>query len=373
MAETTVRGALTPVQWDDKYFTEYVRENPFSRYMGVDEGAIIQLKDDLGRKKGDAVVFASVRRLKGDGVEGNEVLEGNEDELDARGLNVRVRPLRNAVVVTEWDEQKSAIELREAAKWGLKNWSLEKLRDEIIRSLGQVALTAAGRPIPFISATATQRNTWLTNNTDRVQFGNSVANTVSGDAAASMANVDATNDKLSTAVLTLAKRRARQARREGRPAFRPYRTRNGLGQEWYLVLTNSFAFRDLQADPVMQQANRDARERNVDTNPIFTGGDLVYDGMVIREIPELDQYMSTGAGGIQVGPTYLLGAQAVGAAWAQRTKSTTDVRDYGFRNGVGIQEMRGIAKLQFGVGEEDSENLVDHGVYTIFTAAVADA
>lgn len=379
MADSLVRAGLTPTQWDDMFFSEYVRTNQFSRYQGTDEGSIIQLKDALSRKPGDAVVFASVRKLRGSGVRGNEVLEGNEDELDTRSLKVVVQPIRNAVVLTDWDIQKSAIDMRNAARPALRNWAMELFRDDVIKALGQVATNANGLPIPFVSATAGQRNAWLTANADRVLFGSSVANLVPGDAAASLANIDAANDKLTAAVITLAKRRARLtgsgigANGLQNPSIRPYTVRDGSGQEWFMLFTNSYAFRDLQNDAAMVQANRDARERNVDTNPIFTGGDLVYDGVIIREIPELNQYMNAGAGGIQVGPSYLCGAQALGAAWAQRSKSTVDNRDYDFRHGVGVQEIRGIAKLQFGTGINDTESLVDAGVFTIFTSAVADA
>lgn len=381
MADSTIRTGLTPTQWDDQFFAEYVRSNQFARYQGTDEGSIIQLKDALSRKPGDSVVFASVRKLRGSGVRGNEVLEGNEDELDSRSLKVVVQPIRNAVVLTDWDEQKSAIDMRNAAKPALQNWIMELWRNDVINALGQVALNAAGLPIPFISATATQRNAWLAANADRVLFGNSVANNVGNDAAASLATINNTTGKMTAATITLAKRRARLAGSVigsdgfNRPAIRPYQVKEGanLGQEWYMMFTNSYAFRDLQNDPVMAQANRDARERDVATNPIFTGGDLVYDGVIIREIPELNQYMLAGAGGIQVGPSYLCGAQAIGAAWAQRTKSTTDDRDYNFRHGVGVQEIRGMAKLQFGVGVNDTDTLVDAGVFTIFTAAVPDA
>lgn len=378
MADSTIRTGLTPTQWDDQFFMEYVRQNQFSAYQGTDDGAIIQLKDALQRKPGDSVVFASVRKLRGSGVRGNEVLEGNEDELDTRSLKVVVQPIRNAVVLTDWDEQRSAIEMRDTAKSALKTWIMELWRNDIINSLGQVALNAAGLPIPFINATATQRNTWLAANSDRVLFGNSVANNT-GDAAASLATINNTTGKMTAATITLAKRRARlagsvaNANGFNTPAIRPYQVKDGSGQEWYMMFTNSYAFRDLQNDPVMAQANRDARERDVATNPIFTGGDLVYDGVIIREIPELNQYLAAGAGGIQVGPSYMCGAQALGAVWAQRTKSTTDDRDYNFRHGVGIQEIRGISKLQFGIGANDTDSLVDAGVFTIYTAAVGDA
>lgn len=370
MAETTVQAGLTPQQWDDKFFKEYVRSNRFARYQGTDEGAIIQLKDDLSRKPGDRVTFAAVRKLRGPGVRGNEVLEGNEEELDNRSLSVRVSPIRNAVVLTEWDEQKSAIDMRNAAKRGLRDWIMELYRNDTITALGSINV-AGGVGVPYLQATEAQKDAYLANNADRILFGSARSNNAGNDFSAALANIDNTNDKLTTGVISLAKRMAQTAS----PAIRPYRTAEE-DEEWFVLFANSMAFRDLQNDPAMQQANRDARAREGNAmmrNPIFSGGSLIWDGVIIREIPEIPVYPGVGAGGITVGPNYLCGAQAVGVAWAQRSRSTTDVRDYGFRHGVGIQEIRGIEKLKFGKGDLDGDQYVDNGIVTIFAAAVADA
>lgn len=381
MAETTARSGLTPQQWDDKFFTEYVRANRFKKYMGTDPSNIIQVKEDLTRKPGDRVTFAAARALGG-GVTGNTVLEGNESELDLRSLTVAVAPLRNAVVVTEWDEQKSAIDLRDAARPALKTWSLERMREDIIRAFKSVP-NSAGNMVSWELATAAERNTWLVNNADRVLFGSSVANGASGVVATALATVDNTADKLSAATVSLAKRRAQMAR----PRITPTRTRDE-DEEWFVLFANPLSFRDFANDPVIVQANRDARVRGVDTNPLFTGGSLVWDGVIVREIPEMGlPFAATdtsigqvggilagaGTAGIDVGFNFLCGAQALGVAWAQRLKTTTDVRDYGFRHGAGVQEIRGIEKLMFGKGANDRDNLVQQGVLTLFTAAVADA
>jgi hypothetical protein len=43
-------------------------------------------------------------------------------------------------------------------------------------------------------------------------------------------------------------------------------------------------------------------------------------------------------------------------------------------HGVGVQEIRGIGKLRFGVdATTDKTTPVDAGIHTIWTAAVADA
>lgn len=358
MSLTTARTGLTPQQWDDKFFMEYVRENRFKRYMGTDENAIIQLKDDLTKAPGDKVTFASVNKLAGAGQTGNATLEGNEEELDSRSMAVTVAPLRHAVAVTNWDEQKSAIDLRNASKMALKLWSMEKMRTDIIRALGSI------NGIAYASASEAQKDAWLVDNADRVLFGASKSNASSNDHSTSLGNIDNSADKLTPAAISLMKRIAQTAS----PAIKPIRLNED--EEWFVLFANSLAFRDLSLDSTMTQANRDARERGVTSNPLFTGGSLVWDGVIIREIPEIG-YVSNGS--IQVGPNYFCGAQAVGVAWAQRTKTTTQVSDYGFRNGVGIQEMRGIEKLIFGTGTGDLDDLKDHGVVTGWFAAVADA
>jgi hypothetical protein len=380
MAETTARAGLTPQQWDDKFFVEYVRNNRFARYMGMDSNAIFQVKEDLTRKPGDRITFATARSLGG-GVEGNTVLEGNEAELDLRSMTVAVKPVRNAVVVTEWDEQKSAIDIREAARPALRNWAMEKWREDTITALKSIP-NAAGVMVPYETATAAERNAWLVANADRVQFGASLANGSSGVVATALATIDNTDDKLTPALISMAKR----AYFEAAPNMSPVRTAAG-DEEWLVMFANPRSFRDLTRSAEMTQANRDARERSVTTNPLFTGGDLVWDGVIIREIPEMGLARAgsatsvgrtggiltgAGAGGIDVGFNFLVGPGALGAAWARRLKSTTDVRDYGFRHGVGVQEVRGIEKLMFGTGVNDRDGLKQAGVYTLFTAAVAD-
>lgn len=359
MALTTARTGLTPQIWDDKFFMEYVRENRFKRYMGTDENSIIQLKDELTKKQGDKVTFAAVNKLAGAGVTGNTTLEGNEEALDTRSMAVTVAPLRHAVAVTNWDEQKSAIELRDTAKMALKLWSMEKMKTAIIDALGSI------NGVAYASATAAQRNAWIVDNVDRVLVGKLKSN-YSATHATALANIDNTDDKLTPEAVSLMKRIAQTAS----PAIKPIRLNED--EEWFVLFANSRAFRDFSLNSTVTQANRDARQRGMD-NPLFTGGSLVWDGVIVREIPEIGILTGVGAGSIDVGPTYLCGAQAVGVAWAQRTKTTTQVSDYGFRNGVGLQEMRGIEKLIFGSGSGDTDDLKDHGIVTGFFAAVADA
>jgi N4-gp56 family major capsid protein len=366
MNVTPARQGLTPLVWDSDFFTEYVRKNQFARYMGTTMGAMIQVREDLTRKAGDTVVFPTVRRLVGAGVSGNTVLEGNEEILNARSLNLVVSAFRHAVAVSDWDEQKSVIDLREAAREALMVWELEKMRNDIITSLE--AITADNNvQVSYAAATAGQRNTWMVNNADRVLFGASKSNAVSGVMATALLTVDNTADKMTAAIVTLAKRIARTAS----PRIRPISVNDD--EEWFVMFMPSLPFRDLMQDPVIINTLQYAWDRGRD-NPLFTAGDILYNGVIIREVPEMPVIAGAGTGGIDVAMSALCGAQALGVAWAQRMKSTTNVRDYGYFHGIGLQEIRGIAKLRWGVDPTvDTTKPVDAGIVSVFTSAVADA
>jgi N4-gp56 family major capsid protein len=360
MANTAAAAGLTVKQWDDKFFREYVRENRFQRYFGEDEGSIIQIKKDLMKKKGDQIVFALVNKLANDGVTGDTLLEGSEEKLKSRSHSVTVNQLRNAVVVGNMEEQRSAIALRDAARVQLKEWMMDKMRSSILTALASIDGTA------YASASEASKDAWLANNSDRVLFGVATSNNSANDHSASLANIDNTNDKLTAATLGLIKRLAKAAN----PIIRPIRLKED--EEWYVLFANSRAFRDLKLDTNFISANRDARERGKD-NPLFTGDDLIYDGVIIREIPEIAYLTGVGAGSIDVGPCYLCGAQALGLAWAQTSKTASQEFDYGNKVGVAIGEIRGVEKLRFGTDSAvDTTTPKDNGVVTFYGAAVAD-
>ena len=361
MTTTPALPGLTPQQWDDRFFREYIRENRFRKYMGTNAGAMIQVREDLTRKPGDTITFGAMRKLIGAGVTGSAMLEGNEEVLDLRSMKVVVDVIRHAVAVTDWDEQRSAVDLRNACKPALKDWAMERLRNDVILAL----LSIDG--VAFGTATATQRNTWLANNADRVLFGIARSNNAGNVMATSLANVDAANDTLTPGVVSLAKRMARTAH----PAIRPIRVRDD--EEWFVLFAQSFAFRDLKNHATMKDANTNAMERGKD-NPLFTDGDLLWDGVIIREIPEFPVVAGAGAAGMDVAPCVLCGAQAVGLAYAQRFKTTDNTRDYGFRHGVGVQEIRGVQKLRFGRNTGvDTQYPVDQGLVTLFVSGAADS
>lgn len=360
MATTTMPAGLTVQQWDDMYFTDYVNQNFFKKFMGTGQNSMIQVREDLTRKPGGSITFSLVNRLTGTAKNQNEVLEGAEEDAMLRSQEVTIREYAHAVRWKTYDEQLTAIDLRQAHKDILMTWNMELDRDLVIEALGSINGT------PFSSADDTARDAWLVDNADRVLFGAAKSNNAANDFSAALAQIDNTSDKLTPGALSLMKRMAKTCS----PKIRPYKVKNAIEKsDAYILFTPSLVLRDLINDSTFVQANREARQRGVD-NPLFNGADYIWDNIFIYEVEDIP--VSTN-GTIAVAPVYLCGAQALGQAWAKRPQTVDDTFDYGRAKGCAIKQWSKLEKLRFGSGSTDTDDPKDCGVVTGWFAAVADS
>lgn len=385
MAETALLSASEKQIWISQYFSEYVRESKFKPYMGREDSSVIVTKYELQEEAGKTINIPLITKLRGAGVRGSGVLSGKEEQLGNYNCPVSVDWVRNAVKVPKSTQFKTEMNLLNAAKNMLKYWSADDLRDTMIKYLAGPVV--AGASIPAVNivdadgntvvtgATAANYNTWSAANQDRILYGAATAN-YSATHATGLANVDSTNDKLTAATASLAKRMAKAAS----PAIRPFRIEDG--REFFVMFCGARSFRDLKNDSTMIAANRDARAREgggMNNNPLFQDGDLIYDGIIFREIEEISTlitagssiFSAAGASSIPVEPNFLCGQQAMAIAWGQEPTPVTDMLDdYRFRPGVAIEELRGIVKTHFATGTSGASK--QHGVVTVYTSGVGD-
>lgn len=378
MALTSIQTNNKAIQFRKEITREYVRENLFSPYMGDDITAIIRSIYDA-KKGGEQINIPLVARLNAEGV-GTGTLTGNEESIDNYGFRVWVDWARNAVKTNAAEDQKDSTDIFGEAKPLLSDWGKELQRDEILLALHALPSesapaglgSAAGQRVNgvlYSAATPTQKNAWNVANSDRILFGSAVSN-YSATHATALGNIDNTADKLTYTVVDLAKRLAKRAS----PRIRPFKVKSG--REYFVMFAGTYAFRDLKAS--LATINKDARPRENDgmnSNPIFQDGDEIYNGVIIREIPELDDLCTVtgaGAGSINVAPTFLCGQSAVAMPWARMpTPTTLDDTDYQFNKGVGVQMCYGAAKIA--KKPAGSSVLKDWGVFTTYVASVADA
>ena len=188
MAVTTAQTNNKLIVFRKEVTREYIRQNLFSPYIGTELTSIIRVINDL-KNGGEQINIPLIARLKDQAI-ATGTLVGNEEAIDNYGDRCWIDWARNAVKIPKSEEQKSSIDLFGQARPLLEDWGKELQRDEIIdafyaipvASTAPVGLgTAYGQRvngIVFDAATAAQRNTWVTDNADRVLFGGGAAATL---------------------------------------------------------------------------------------------------------------------------------------------------------------------------------------------------
>ena len=391
MAETALSSAHNVQQWSAKVFYEFQRESGFSQYLGEGPNNIIVSKRELVNG-GQTINIPFFPDLTGDGVAGNAVLEGNEEGAEAKNEQVTVDFLRHATKFTKRTQSFVNFDVYAASKQLVKNWGKNKVRSRIIDQLLSVRATGTGNNLyygkvtesatgPEITAansagaivtidgvsvtTASEANkdTWITNNAGRVVVG-ALASNVGTDHSTALAMLDTTDDTPRAAILDLARSKAKL----GSPRMHPFMV-DGDQNEWYVYFCGTREFRYYEQDPTILQADRESRARDagaLKNNPIFTGGELLYRGVIIKEIPEIPVLDAVGASSADVAVGFLCGRSAIAWGLGQDMKTIEDTSDYEFRRGLGIEMLDAYKKIFY--ADAGATAPIQHGVITVYTA-----
>ena len=390
---TTNHVANELIKFRREVISDFLRRSRFDPFMGDSSTSVIVRLADL-EANGKEINVPLVTQLSGMGV-GVGTLRGNEEMMDSYGFPIWADWARNAVANNRAVNKESSFDVRSTARNLLRGWSRRIIRDDLVDSLMAIPtgsiqanrFTSPGNRVNGIrwsAATAANKNSWTAANYDRVLFGKDLGN-YSATFATAIANVDGTNDLMTAANGSLMKAMAKQsgmdpgtATYNGRPKITPWEIEE-LDEEMYVCFVGDRCFAQLQADPTMYQANRDARARESNatgTNPIFTGGALLYDGILYKNIPEITSRLllvGAGAGPVDVEPVFLCGQAAMAYAMGQLPRPTTlEDGDYEFIYGIGIEAQYGVAKIakapltSSSAPSSDLGNLVDWGMVTGF-------
>lgn len=361
MSNTTTNAANVVTIYDKKLFREYVRGNGFTSYIGSGADMPIVMKIEGGQK---VISIPFVTKLSGAGVTGSQTLRGNGEAIGNYAHVLTPTYYRHAVEFDKEELEKPAFNMRSEAKPLLSNWGMELIRDQIIQAFASVSdgTTSAN----FGDASEALKDSWSVNNEDRILYG-AVKSNFSGDVSADLAKVDSSADTLSKEIISKAKRMASQTAQK----IRPFKVKDTV-YDMYVLFVGSRAYRDLYNSTDVKADYQNAMQRAKD-NPLFMPGDLMFDNVLVREIPEIttdltesDALVAAGAAGIPVEPCFLVGAQALGYAVSSRPATREDnTYDYGFQPGVAVEMKHDIDKLMY--------NDKQHGMVTLFVSGTADA
>lgn len=325
--------------WSNELWQAERNRDFLAVFEGTGADSMIQRVTELRKtNKGVRAVITLVNDMEGDGVVGDNQLEGNEEELKAYDQVIQIDQMRNANrLAGRMADQKSIVNFREQSRDKLAFWHADRRNQLAILTLSGIAYskknngaTRTGSQFPDLefaadvtAPTANRHRRW-----------DAVTGLVAGDTTA----VEAADTlKWDTIVDLKAYAIARNVR--------PIRTQNGI--DYFNLFVSPAAMARLKKDPAYIDAFKNAMTRG-DENQLFKGTPhggmrgVMIDGVNILEYRHI--YTTTGAtsgvgkwgAGSNIDGSRLLFCGAQALAFADLGMPTWEEEMFDYKNGMGI-------------------------------------
>jgi len=336
-----------------------------TKFTGKGANAMIQRITELTKsEKGTRAVLTLVADLEGDGVGGDNQLEGNEEEIKAYDQVIQIDQLRNANRHKgKLADQKSVVNFRENSRDVLAYWLADRIDQLAFLTLSGVAYTSTNRGTTRTSSTFSNldfASDVSAPSTNRHRRWDATSGLVAG-ATASVAAADTP----SWAMLVELKAYAKDKYVRG--------IKGPGGVEFYHVFMNPQGMAKLRQDPDYLANVRNAGVRG-GSNELFKGTDTVMvDGLMIHEYRHVYNTQGASSGSkwgsgstVDGQRTLMCGAQALGIADIGAPEWVEKGFDYDNQQGVSIGKMFGFLKPVFRSQIDASDE--DFGVIVCDTA-----
>lgn len=365
MASTNF-GALTENQlkvWSKTFWREARNKTFLMSFAGNSSNAMVQRITELRKTvDGDRAVITMVNEATGDGVVGDNQLEGNEEALSQNDMVITLDQWRHAHKNSgKMNDQRTIVNFREAAKD-----QLTYRASDVMDQLGFLTLSGVsyayktdgtprvGSQLPQLKyaddvAAPTSKRHYRWDKTDGL---------VAGDTTAVAAE-----DTPTWAMLVDAKAKAVNE------YIRPMRSDDGV--EVYNVFMTPDGIAKLKKDPDFLAAWQHAQKRG-EENPLFKGTKhggrrgIYIDGLNILEYRNVYHPSNWGAGSVKGQRILLCGAQAL--AFADLGMAEWEEKKFDYQNVLGISVGKIFGFLKPQLFSTYAQSKQDFGVMCIDTA-----
>lgn len=127
---------LTRKKWAKDLFPVILKSIEFNELIGTGSGSIVQMRTELDKGEGDQLKFGIRLPLKGEGIVGDDSVEGNEEKLRFRNFFMGIEELNHAVDTGgKMDQQRIPYDLMKEGKDGLQEWWGDKLSNLLFAHL----------------------------------------------------------------------------------------------------------------------------------------------------------------------------------------------------------------------------------------------
>jgi len=330
-----------PEIWADDLYSQAEDLTFWHRFEG-EEGSSMPVirKDELEKEPGDTIRVDIILALTGAGVDAEDVLEGNEEDLKFRQSSFTVEALGHGVRWTKKAKILMTHSMRQSALRQLSKWLAGRLDNDIFTEF-----TGGGQ------AAVPEKNL--------VGVGTSPGTAVVPD------------DIAVGEVLTLDDITKFKAYAQEEIKIEPLRTVDSEEELFGMVL-DPYAAMHLKLADDYQQAQREAQVRGA-TNPLFRGALAMWDGVVLFTNSRVPTEANATA--VRVAKNVFFGAQALLRGYAYYPDWVEKDFDYDREQGVATYLIKGERLNTFDlnetetVGDETDDTAI--GSLVVLTAAPA--
>jgi N4-gp56 family major capsid protein len=322
------------------------------QFVGEGPNNVVQVSTKLKTEKGEQESFGLVTRLAGDGIAGDDELEGNEEPMSSYAETVAIDQIRNAVRLKgKLDSQKVVYDQVMKAKDVLRMWLTEFRIRQIFLKLGGVTNTTL---VDVNGVVVGGRALW-SNTPDYIPDADENAGVGNRYLCANAGGTTAlgAGDKMTLDFITKMVTKAKLAN----PKIQPLESG---GEKFYPVFLHPLQARDIRLSADWKTAQQNAQIRG-DKNPVFKGALGYWSGALLLEnedVPWLDvsvagnSFRGAASGtdcAVDCARALLCGRQAVLMSEATGTDDALVLENFDYKNkeGVAAGMIGGVQKAMF--------------------------
>ncbi len=319
------------------------RNNAFvSKFLGTGSNSMIQRVTELTKgEAGARAVLTLLTDLEGDGISGDNQMEGREEKIRAFDRTIRIDQLRNANRTTgKMADQRSIVNFREASRDQLGYWLADRCDQLAFQSLGGVGYNYTPKGAARSGGTFS---------------GLDFAADVKAPSANRHLNWEATGFEAGDVTGTVVTPSWETIVRLKAYAKDNYirGIRSGAGDEMFHIFVTPQVMATLKLDSDYMAAARHALPRGKD-NELWTGtSTLLVDGLVIHEyrhVPHFtagDDFAGEGTATVTGCRMLMCGAQALAMADLGNPDWIEKNFDYDNQKGISVAKILGFLKPQW--------------------------
>lgn len=294
------REAVTESYWLSKFMGKYREDGP---------NKPITLITDLEKAAGDSITYDLIMRLRGAGIEGDDILKGNEEKLVPYTDTLKIDQIRWGVNTGgRMTKKRTVHDLRKAGRRGLVGWFAEQYDENIQAYLSGMRGSLDTTWINDITWTGRAGNSFSQPDTDHIIYGGDATgpDSLAAEDIMDLSIVDkcvahaATTDPMVQPIMIDGERHFILQMHE----FDAYNLRTNTSTGQWLDIQKAAAAKDGQK------------------NPIFRGALGIYNNVVLhvyRKVVRFKADVDTGVGAatyaVNGSRCLFFGAQAGAIAW----------------------------------------------------------